>query len=116
MKILYFNKKTEEYFSDFEKIRRIIGTEMAIILKRRINELKAADTFEIFLKSGLGKPHSLKGDLKGGYGIRLTSNFRLVAFPEAPDLSPAALRACGAVKIRGVIDYHGEKNNRFVIP
>jgi plasmid maintenance system killer protein len=116
LKILYFDKKTEDYFNNFEEIRKKIGIDRTKILKQRIDQIRASDTFEIFLQLGLGKPHSLKGDLKGGYGIRLNANYRLIVFPVAPNLSAESLKVCETVKIKGVVDYHGEENNKFVIP
>jgi HTH-type transcriptional regulator/antitoxin HigA len=51
----------------------------------------------------------LKGNLKGYYGISVSGNIRLIVKPDVKRLDPASLRECDTVIIKGVVNYHGQK-------
>ncbi len=102
-------------FNDFELMKKEIGKDRARATKKRIDQLKASDNFSIYLTTGLGKPHPLYENLKGYYGITITGNIRLIVKPDAESLDPEALKECDTVIIKGVMDYHGRKNE-WIIP
>ncbi|AXU54319.1 TPA: type II toxin-antitoxin system YoeB family toxin [Clostridioides difficile] len=110
-----YDEKVEKYFSNFDLMRKKIGNDMTKTIKKRINQLMAADTFGIYLSTGLGKPHSLENDLKGFYGVSISKNYRLIIKPNTDDLSSEYLKVCKLVKIKGVEDYHGTKHE-WIIP
>lgn len=115
MQIQYSSKKVERYFIDYGLMQATIGLELTKAVKKQENHLKASRNFSIYLSLGLGKPHPLYGDLKGCYGVWLTGNIRLIIEPQAEDLSPKSLELCDLVKMKGVSDYHGGKDN-WLIP
>ena len=115
MKLRYENPSVERYFNDFNLMKREIGKDLTRTTKKRHDQLKAAANFSIYLSTGLGKPHPLYGNLKGCYGISISSNVRLVVKPDVESLDPASLKKCDSVIIEGVMDYHGQKH-QWLIP
>lgn len=109
MEICYVSKKLEELFSDYKKLSNKVDIYLLKIIKRRILELKAADTFSDYLKIGLGRPHLLTGDYKGYYAIRLDANKRLIFKPIYENT-----KDCTKVMIKEVIDYHGSKTTIYL--
>lgn len=115
MEIEYANKAVSRYFMDFGLMGKKRGMDMAKAVKRRFDQLRAADTFLDFLSLGLGKPHQLAANLKGRYGISVTGNIRLIVKPGVEQLDSVSLGKCKTVTIEGVVDYHGTKIE-WIIP
>lgn len=123
MQITYEDDSVKELFEDLCQIqmykglmKKRIGAELTRSVKKRYDQLRAADNFYIYLSTGLGKPHSLTG-MEGCYGVHVTANWRLVICPVAEDTSPEALKQCDTVQIKGVVDYHGKgSKNNWLIP
>ena len=103
MRITYSDKKVERYFNDYSKMQKRIPYEWTKTVKKHIERLKAAETFDDFLKLNLGHPEPLSGDGLGKYSIRITGNVRLIIKP-----------LVNVVNIEGVVDYHGSKENWFI--
>ena len=121
MEILYANQKIEELFSDLDNIansRNLLQKQIGLMLskkaKLRMNQLKAAETFQKYLDFHIGNPHSLKGDFAKFYGVDLDKHTRLIIQPEPPDLSSEALKISKKVRIIGIVDYHGDKNEWII--
>ena len=93
---------------------RMMELALAKILKQRLGQLTAANSFYDYLKTGLGKPHPLSGKLKRCYGISLTANVRLVVEPVSDSLDVESLKKCTNIIIKGVEDYHGGKSNWII--
>jgi len=110
----YGSVKVERLFKDLNKMKRKIGDKLTKAVKKRCDQLKAAETFADFLSLRLGKPHSLSEDKKGCYGIYVTGNIRLVVAPISEDLSPESLKVCRKIIVKGVEDYHGSKTRTFI--
>jgi proteic killer suppression protein/toxin YoeB len=85
-----------------------MGFDLQKKLKITLNRLDAAVNFNEFLALGLGKPHPLYNNLKGYYGVTLTGNVRLIIKPKETLDSDIFI-------VKGVCDYHGEKEN-WIIP
>ena len=51
----------------------------------------------------------------GYYEVTITGNVRLIVKPDAESLEPEALKDFMTVVIKGVMDYHGRKNE-WLIP
>ena len=115
MKIEYLNDNVEKYFNDFNLMKKDKGADLAKAVKRRFDQLKAAENFNIYLDTGLGKPHPLHENLKGRYGISINGNIRLVVKPDFETLDPISLKGCKTIIIEGVVDYHGQKIE-WIIP
>lgn len=114
MEIEFDDKKVQQYFDDFSLMARKKGLELTKIIKRRVEQLKAATTFTDYLKTGLGKPHALTGDKKDLFAISITGNIRLIVKPCSDDLSYEALLMCKKIIIKGVEDYHGGKITTYI--
>lgn len=96
-------------------MKRNKGNDLARNVKKRFDQLRAAENFGQYLNTGLGKPHPLHADLKGYYATHITGNLRLIVMPESENLDPESLRECSTVIIKGVMDYHGQKYE-WIIP
>jgi len=103
------NKKIEKLLNDSDKLVKRIGLEMAKMLKRRFNEMKASPNFKDYISYGIGKPHLLTGNLDKLYGINLNKNYRLIVEPLVEKITEENLRECKNVNIKGVVDYHDGK-------
>ena len=115
MLVEYESESVRIIFNDFEMIKKEIGKDRARATKKRIDQLKASDNFSIYLTTGLGKPHPSYENLKGYYGITITGNIILIVKPDVESLDPEALKECDTVIVKGVMDYHGKKNE-WIIP
>lgn len=113
--IKFEDKKVEALFANYDLLRRKIGKEMTMSVKKHIIRLEAAPNFSEFLLLRLGKPHSLSGRLLGCYAVSATANYRLILAPVADNLSSEALRNCTAVIVKGVDEYHDGKNE-WIVP
>jgi len=113
--IKYESESVRDIFNDFDLMKKEIGMDRARATKKRLDQLRAALNFSIYLTTGLGKPHPLYENLKGYYGVTITGNVRLIMKPDAESLEPEALKECKTVVIKGVMDYHGRKND-WLIP
>lgn len=121
MTIVYANPKIQILFSDLENVagskkllQKQIGIDLARMSKTRMKQLKAARFFKNYLDNHIGNPHSLEGNLDTFYGVDLNAHIRLIIQPVPPDLSPEALKTCETVKIIGIVDYHGGKNEWLI--
>ncbi|MGB3932296.1 MAG: hypothetical protein WBL73_01125 [bacterium] len=115
MKLKYEKPAVEKYFSNFDLMRRTIGKNLARSIKKRCNQLEAAPNFYVYLSTRLGNPHPLYGNFKGCYGVSITGNIRLIVKPDVGGVDPATLMKCDSVIIKGVVDYHGKKQE-WLIP
>ena len=71
--------------------------------------LIAAETFKDFCSLGLWRPEPLEGN-KSQWSLKISANARLIIeLDEANDLV-----VCTAVEVKGVCDYHGDKNNWYI--
>ena len=121
MELQYSNESIQKYFSDLcdvansqNLLQKKIGQILTKNAKKRIDHLKIAQTFQKYLDFHIGNPHSLKGDLSSYYGVDLDAHTRLIIQPIPPDLSSEALKICEKVKIIGIVDYHGDKNEWLI--
>ncbi len=115
MHIDYENESARKIFNNLDLMKKEIGNDRARATKKRLDQLKAAISFSVYLTTGLGKPHPLYENLKGYYGIIITGSVRLIVKPDTVSLEPEALKECDTVIIKGVMDYHGRKNE-WLIP
>lgn len=112
----YKDDKVRKILCDVKLLQRKVGLEMGRKIKQRMNQLKAADNFNQYLtKIPLGKPHPLEGNLDKCFGISITANYRIVVEPLETELDIESLKNCKTLNIKGVLDYHGGKNE-WIIP
>lgn len=122
MLVTYDNEWIKELFlnlSDVANSKNLllkkIGKEKTVAVKKRKNQIEAATNFKSYLNLHLGNPHALTGDLNGLYGVEINAHTRLILKPVSDDLSPAALAKCDTVILKGIVEYHGGKNE-WLIP
>lgn len=115
MQLEVHNQKLEKLLNNPDKLITKIGLDMTKMLKRRLNEMKAAPNFKDYINYGLGKPHALTGNLDKMYGINLNKNYRLIVEPLVSVLNDENLKECKNINIKGVVDYHDGKNE-WLIP
>ena len=121
MELEFANSSIQEYISDLcdianskNLLQKKIGPLLTKATKKKIDHLKVAATFQKYLDFRIGSPHSLTGNLSGNYGVDLDSHTRLIIQPIPPDLSAEALKICEKVRIIGIVDYHGDKNEWLI--
>lgn len=115
LQIEYDNQRIEKQFSDYNKMSKHLGQDVARSIKKAMDRLRASPSFQTFLSLRLGSPHALAGEFSGCYGINITANIRLIVRPVSADNSSESLMVCSIVVVKGVSDYHGGKNN-WIIP
>ncbi|MCI9233670.1 MAG: hypothetical protein HFH08_03610 [Bacilli bacterium] len=109
MQLEVHDQKLEKLLNDSNKLIRKVGLEMAKMVKKRFNEMKASPNFKEYVSYGLGKPHPLIGNFDKLYGIHLNKNYRLIVEPLVKVLDDINLEECKNVNIKGVVDYHDGK-------
>lgn len=109
MQIEADNKKLNKLLSDIDVLKKTVGIDMTKSLKKRIDQLRAADNFKEYLGIGLGDPHPLVGNLDNLFGIKINKNYRLIVEPLSDTLDDDSLRKCKKVNLKGVADYHDGK-------
>lgn len=111
LEITYANRNVEKYFSDYTKMQKKLPLDWVRKIKKHIDRLKAADTFGVFLSLGLGKPEQLSGYENVTYSLHLSSNVRLIMELKT---FKGKIEECTAIELKGVNDYHGDKENWYI--
>ena len=112
----YQDEKVQKILYDAKTLQRKVGLEIGRKVKLRMNQLEATDNFNEYLtKIAFGKPHPLEVKLDKCYGISITANYRLIVEPLDTELDLESLKDCKVLNIKGVLDYHGGKNE-WIIP
>ena len=109
LQIVVHDKKLNKLLNDSNKLIKKIGIEITRSMKKRFNQLQAADNFKQYLDNGIGKPHPLVGSLDNLYGISLSKNYRLIVEPLSENLDNESLKQCNKVNVKGVANYHDGK-------
>lgn len=111
MTITYANAKVKKYFTDFDRMKKVLPPDWVRNIKKHLNRLEAAECFGDFLSLGLGKPEPLTGYKQLRYSIRISANVRLIV---EPDATQETIMICDKIEIEGVSDYHGDKENWYI--
>lgn len=123
MKQLYLNRFVEELLEDLidvSKERKLLMNYMSKdtvrMLKKRIDYFRSAPNFQWCLNNPIGNFESLIGNYQHKYSIKLDRNYRLIVSPNVSDYSPESLLNCTEYFIEGVVDYHGNGKDNWLIP
>lgn len=111
MKITYASGKVEKYFTDYKKMQKELPIDWVRTIKKHMDRLEAADCFGDFLKLGLGKPEQLSGYKQIRYSLHVAPQVRLIIEPNA---TQDTVMICTEIKVEGVSDYHGSKENWYI--
>lgn len=103
------DNKLDKLLNCIDELKKKISIDMVKSLKKRIDQLRAADNFKEYLDIGLGNPHLLVGNLDNFYGIKINKNYRLIVEPLSEKLDDDSLKKCKKVNLKGVADYHDGK-------
>ena len=112
MDILFRTKKFCKQCNSGKELSRAYGPRMARLIRRRLDELRAADTLEEIRSLPQARCHELTGDRKGQLSVDLAHPKRLIFVPAN---EPVPTKPDGgldwskvtAVKILGEEDTHG---------
>jgi proteic killer suppression protein len=111
MVIQFKTDKLRKTCTEAKAMIKTHGPERAKILRRRLDQLRAAPTLGV-MKGLPGRCHELLGDRKGELAIDLDGPFRLIFEPAdnpPPQLADGGLdwASVRAIRVLEVRDYHG---------
>lgn len=109
MDILFNDEGQKEVFNSERLLKKEYG-QMARIISKRMDQLRAAKTVAEYMEYQIGNPHFLKGDYHKCIGIKITGNYRLIIEPlydANTDFSNLNLNTLRVVTVLEVDDYHG---------
>jgi proteic killer suppression protein len=109
--IVFANSKLRKQCNDTKKAVRALGKRQAQLVRRRLDDLNAADNL-VVMRVLSGRCHELKGDRAGQLSLDLEHPYRLIFEPAA---NPAPTKPDGgldwsavdAVRILAIEDTHG---------
>jgi plasmid maintenance system killer protein len=78
--IHFDSDKTRALYNDSKKLIRIHNAQRAKLIRRRLDELRAARTLEV-MRNLPGRTHELKADRAGQISIDLDGPYRLIFVP-----------------------------------
>ena len=116
MKITFANNKVEKTMTDATLLVRKIGPQLAKATIKRKNQLESLSNIVDLFASGLDNPHWLEGnEFYGCIGWSITGNVRLILDTGMkPNESKLDYSLSEKIKIKGVVDYHGGKNEWLI--
>lgn len=111
MEIIY-SCKEKAMFSNPELMKKKLTKEHIKVIIKRIKQLQAYNNFLELLNSSIGKPERLTNS--DYYSLRIDKNYRLIVKPAVDVYSKENFSMCESIEIKGVVDYHGGKNNWLI--
>ena len=112
MDILFKTRKLKKQCNSFALLVRAYGSRCAKLIRRRLDELVAADSLETLRYLPQARCHELKGKYAGNLSVDLEHPYRLLFRPAnepIPQKPNGGLDWAGvtAIEIIGVEDTHG---------
>ncbi|SPD73986.1 Toxin-antitoxin system, toxin component, RelE family [uncultured Desulfobacterium sp.] len=112
MDIIFKTQKLEKQCNSQKMLVRTYGSPRAGLIRRRLDELRAANSLQDIRYLPQARCHELKGSKKGDLSVDLDHPYRLILRPAN---EPIPLKADGgldwanvtAIEIIGVEDTHG---------
>ena len=112
MDILFRDRKLEKICNNQSLLNKTYGAVGAKLLRRRLDELRAADNLEILRSLPRARCHELKGDRQGTLAVDVEHPYRLIfelandPVPRKPD-GGLDWTQVTVVRVLSVEDYHG---------
>ncbi|MDY2888461.1 MAG: type II toxin-antitoxin system RelE/ParE family toxin [Candidatus Caccosoma sp.] len=78
MNITYKNKKMHKICTDASIAAKTYGSEMALKIAMRVDQIQATDSIEVLVQNKIGRCHQLRGNRKNEYAMDLVHPYRLV--------------------------------------
>lgn len=123
MHFLFHNALVKELINDLmdvsntkKKILKYMSYDLAIMIKKRCDILKASPNFLFLLNNPICHFEQLTNNLNGYYSLRLNKNYRLIIEPSHTYTTNLEYEKCEEIYIEGVVDYHGKGKNNWLIP
>lgn len=112
MNILFKNQKLRKQCNNYPLLVRAYGSRCAELIRRRLDELRAADSLEALRYLPRARCHELKGNRAGQLSVDLVHPYRLIFRPAddpIPQKADGGLDWAGitSVEILKVEDTHG---------
>ena len=112
MNILFQDRKLEKACNDQSLLVRRFGPIRAKLLRRRLDEFRAAESLEVLRSLPQMRCHELKGNREGTLAVDLDHPYRLIFEPvnnPIPRKSDGGLdwTRVTAIRVLTVEDYHG---------
>jgi proteic killer suppression protein len=109
--ITFQSQKMAKEFNEQKLLVRRYGSQRATLIRRRLDELRAAETLEVMRSLPRARCHELHQNLAGKLAVNLDQPYRLIF---EPDHDPVPTKADGgldwtgvtAIRILSVEDYH----------
>ena len=112
IEIKHDNNKVKKLFdNNYKKMIPKVGLDLTKTIKKRISQIKASSSFYAYLQTKIGKPERLSGADDNKYSIHLSANYRLIVQPITTGFDREDLLKCDSIYVKGVVDYHGDKEN-----
>lgn len=113
MEIIFSSRKLEKLANDDRKMLTELGTIRAKLFRRRLNQLRAANTLQD-VRYLPGNYHELKGTRKGEWACDLDQPYRLVFTPQERPIPTNEGGQFNWLEISGIeiieiINYHKDK-------
>lgn len=110
--ILFADRKLETEFNTEQRLHKRYGAERAGHIKRRLSQLRAANTLEDMRPLPQAKCHELTGDRAGQLSVTVGYPYNLIFEPVAEGeihLPDGGLnwKAVTTIRVLGVVNYHG---------
>ena len=109
MYIFFKNKKIEKICNNPKQAKLAYGQKCCNKLNQRLSEISACENFEILSKLPNNGFHSLKGDRKGQYALKIEDPMRLIVVPIIDDEKnyETNFPDIKELIIIEIVDYHG---------
>lgn len=116
MNVYCSNEKIKKNITDLSLLIRKVGKDIAKSILKRLRQLESFVNVKELLNSGIDKPHLLEGNFYGFIGWSITDKMRLILdlnIDKNQKYSEEVLNK-KEVFIKGVVDYHGNKNEWII--
>ena len=109
MYIFFRNRKIEKICNNPKQAKLAYGQKCCNKLNQRLSEILACENFDILSKLPNNGFHSLKGDRKGQYALRIEDPMRLIVAPVVGDAKGYETNFSNIKEliIIEIVDYHG---------
>lgn len=116
MDIIFADRKLEKLANDFNLAQRKLGSNQAMLLHKRLNDLHDAENFSVLFDLP-GHHHPLTENRSGQWACSLEQPSRLIYRPIIPlalaqKEEPISLTGFVEVSVIEITDYHEKKKKR----
>jgi proteic killer suppression protein len=112
LEILFKTKKFEKACNDFRRLQKKYGQRRAKLIRRRLDDLRAAEVLADLSHLPPIRCHELHGDRKGQLAVDLDHPYRLIFEPAHNPIPKKEDQGLDRTKVTAIMivsveDYHG---------